>query len=211
MDQKVKERVVGAAVLAVAAVVVVPMILSGPLHRDDATSAPPIPQETRPEAGDEGFSSRIVPLGDRAVTVAGSKAAGTAPAAPAAVPSPPSDPVPETAPSSAPSARPERTSPAREAPKSTPKAAPPPSASAPRSGWVVQLGSFANPRNAYALRDRLKAKGHAAFAVSSGTGTAAVTRVYVGPEPERDLAQAHVGKLLEETRLKGIVVRYPGT
>ena len=76
---------------------------------------------------------------------------------------------------------------------------------------MVQLGSFANPRNAHALRDRLKAKGYAAFAVSSGAGKDAVTRVYVGPEPERARAEGHVARLLRETRLKGIVVRNPGS
>lgn len=76
---------------------------------------------------------------------------------------------------------------------------------------MVQLGSFANPRNAYALRDRLKRKGYAALAVSSGTGKDAVTRVYVGPEADRARAEAHVARLLEETRLKGIVVRNPGS
>jgi DedD protein len=76
---------------------------------------------------------------------------------------------------------------------------------------VVQLGSFSNSRNAAALRDKLRAKGYSAFVESSGSGTAAVTRVFVGPEAKRESAERAVGRLFEETRLKGIVVRHPGS
>ena len=97
-----------------------------------------------------------------------------------------------------------------EAVRPQPTPTPPKAPVARREGWVVQLGSFANSRNAYALRDRLRSSGHDAFAVSSGTGREAVTRVYVGPEPDRESAERHLGKLFDETRLKGIVVRYAG-
>jgi len=205
MDQQLKERVVGAAVLVAVAVLFIPMILSGPPQRDDMGAERTVRQETRPEASDEGFSSRIVPLGDaaRTMTGGGPKAESATPAvaepAPAAPPaSPPSKP---TAPATT-----ARVDPA-EQPRKQAKPAPGPAPK--RSGWVVQLGSFSNPRNAYALRDRLKSEGYATFAVTSRTGTEAVTRVYVGPEPARARAEGHVAKLLEKTRLKGIVVRYP--
>ena len=146
-----------------------------------------------------------MPLGDAARAGADGQAESK-PATPAVA-----EPVPDEAPAAPPVEA--------SAPAPTVRAQPPPPPRKParsasgspsgRSGWVVQLGSFSNPRNAYALRDRLKAKGYGAFAVTSKTGTEAVTRVYVGPEPERAGAQRHVGKLLEETRLKGIVVRYP--
>ena len=74
---------------------------------------------------------------------------------------------------------------------------------------MVQLGSFANAANARALRDRLRKRGHAAFVESVTHQGTKVTRVFVGPEPERERAEKHVGTLLAETRLKGIVVRYP--
>jgi DedD protein len=204
MEEKAKERVVGAAVLMAAAVIFIPMILSGPA--DDAgeeapESAPASEDESRKT--DAGFSSRIVPLGGRAD--AGAAAAETSPP-PVKSPSPPAKKP----------ASPARV--AKPAPKPVAKTAPkprkPPARASPKpaagKGWVVQLGSFANPRNAHALRDRLKGKGYSAFAVSSGKGKEAVTRVYVGPEADRSKAEGHVERLLKETRLKGIVVRRPG-
>lgn len=208
MEQKARERVVGAAVLMAVAVIFIPMVLSGPAEdgSDDARETAPESPQSESRSTGSGFSSRIVPLGEAAD--AGRAALEDAPpsdpptlaptpepAPSASVPKPVPDPV-VRAPSEPPS-RPQET-PARSAPKP-----------AAGEGWVVQLGSFSNPRNAHALRDRLKSKGYAAFAVSSGTGKDAVTRVYVGPEADRSKAESHVARLLDETRLKGIVVRQP--
>ena len=203
MEQKVKERVVGAAVLMAVAVIFIPMVLSGPAddvpsRGDDAAarSAPHAPRESR-----SGFSSRIVPLGESGGDAGEARSSAPVPETPLAAPAPVS---------------PSQTRPAASKPRavteSQPRKPAPPRAEEPPgggAGWVVQLGSFANLRNAHALRDRLKAKGYSAFAVSSGTGKDAVTRVYVGPEATRDRAESHVSRLLTETRLKGIVVRNP--
>ena len=74
---------------------------------------------------------------------------------------------------------------------------------------MVQLGSFSNERNAQALRDRLGARGYDAFVQSTSSGGGRVTRVFVGPQPSREAAERMVARLLEQTRLKGIVVRNP--
>jgi DedD protein len=215
MDQQLKERLVGAVVLMVAAVVFIPMILSGP---PEPAPAPPR-QAAAPARTPADFSSRIVPL----------TASETQPPRAAAAPSPAAEPARE--PAARPAPAPEPAPPPQAAvPSPAPERVPPPQAAAPspapprtsasdtpaaasreaRAGWVVQLGSFSNARNAYALRDRLKDNGFAAFAESAGAGADAVTRVYVGPEPDRERAEKHVARLLEQTRLKGIVVRYPG-
>ena len=78
------------------------------------------------------------------------------------------------------------------------------------AGWVVQLGSFSNERNALGLRDRLVKKGYPAFVETSTSDGKRVSRVFVGPEKTRDEAKARLPVLLEETRLKGIVTRYDG-
>ena len=70
----------------------------------------------------------------------------------------------------------------------------------------MQLGSFSKAENAEGLRDRLIAKGYAAYVESSG----AITRVYVGPQPDRAQAEKLLKKLLAETKLKGIVVEHSG-
>lgn len=205
MDQQLKERLVGTVVLMVAAVVFIPMILSGPREPEPApaqTAAEP----ARPQAD---FSSRIVPLTPSEVL----SPRTTAPA-PAAEPAgesesrPESKPEPEPAPPAV--VAPPAPTPAPSPPRATDRDTRAEAGAAARSGWVVQLGSFSNARNAHALRDRLLENGFAAFAESSGSGADAVTRVYVGPEPDRERAERHVPRLLEQTRLKGIVVRYPG-
>lgn len=76
--------------------------------------------------------------------------------------------------------------------------------------WVVQIGSFSDKQNAIALRDRLRESGYAAFLEPANVSTRSMTRVYVGPEPERDDAVASRQKLQHETKLKGIVRPYLG-
>jgi len=75
-----------------------------------------------------------------------------------------------------------------------------------KSGFAVQVGSFAKASNATGLRNKLVAKGYTAFVKSSGS----VTRVYVGPQSSRAKAEKVLKKLLAEFRLKGIVVRLSG-
>jgi DedD protein len=209
MDQQLKERLVGAVVLMVVAVVFIPMILSGPREPEPAPA--PARQAATPARTPADFSSRIVPLTPSA----------TPPPRAAAAPSPAAEAGPEPAVRPAPEPEPEPAPPTQiAAPSPAPAPSPPPHTTASvapaaaareaRAGWVVQLGSFSNARNAYALRDRLKNNGFAAFAESAGAGADEVTRVYVGPEPDRERAEKHVARLLEQTRLKGIVVRYPG-
>lgn len=48
--------------------------------------------------------------------------------------------------------------------------------------WVLQLGAFAEVKNAHALRDRLRNKGFKAYTEASG----GYTRVLVGPEVRRE-------------------------
>ena len=76
--------------------------------------------------------------------------------------------------------------------------------------WVVQIGSFSDKQNAIALRDRLRESGYAVFLEPTTVSTRPMTRVYVGPEPERDDAVASRQKLQHETKLKGIVRSYLG-
>ena len=70
----------------------------------------------------------------------------------------------------------------------------------------MQLGSFSKAANARGLRDKLAARGYAAFVKSAGT----VTRVYVGPQPSRAAAEKMLKKLRSDMKLEGIVVTLPG-
>ena len=78
------------------------------------------------------------------------------------------------------------------------------------SGWTVQLGSFRKSENALALRKRLQAKGYPAFVKSGSSAQGEVSRVFVGPVPDREQAKSSAAKLRREMALEGIVVRYPG-
>ncbi|HEY5700876.1 MAG TPA: SPOR domain-containing protein [Gammaproteobacteria bacterium] len=199
MDEQLKQRLVGAAVLVLLAVIFIPMILDQPPEPAPRLKATPVPAKS-----DESFSSRIFPLDApetplvdeqrtrRAVEpmVSASAAAregetsGSANASDAAADEP-------TAASSGGS--------------SSGAGAVGPTA------WAVQLGSFSSSQNAVALRDRLRKKGYTAFVEKAESRGSEVTRVYVGPALAREQADEVVKKLYAETKLKGIVVRYPGS
>ncbi len=76
--------------------------------------------------------------------------------------------------------------------------------------WAIQIGSFGNSENAIGLRDRLRERGYTAFVQIAYSNNGAVTRVFVGPELYREEADAIRSRLYSETTLDGLVVRYPG-
>lgn len=179
MDDRLKQRLVGAVVLVVAAVVFVPWILDS--NEEPARIVPaPQPQPRAPvEPPPQDSGARVMPLDDNAPAV--SQAAAPAQSPPAAAAPPPAPKAPPEAPA-----------------KAEAKAKP-----AATSGYAVQLGSFSKAANARGLRDRLVAKGYTAFVRSEGS----VTRVYVGPQKSRAEADAMKKKLLEKAELKGFVVK----
>ena len=179
MDRRVKERLVGAAILAALIVSIVPELLPGPAPTaslrpaiapepgrnvtvDLSTSKPPEPEP----ATDAAASSA------RAPEMRGSTAAsaGTMQVAPAAA------------------AHLETAAPA---PTSTAPAAKP-AASGP---WAVQLGSFASRTNADKLVRQLKGQGFAVYLVPGGSGFALRYRVRVGPMADRGAAAQVAAKL----------------
>lgn len=186
MDERLKRRVVGAAVLVVGAVVFVPMVL------DQGSEAPPQPSRTIPATSPLPPPAPPLPPQDPDVRVVPLEPSATAPAEPpkpAKIAKP--APVPEKAP-------------AKAVPK--PAASTPAVKSASKSSFVVQLGSFSKTSNALGLRDKLKAKGYKAFVKTSGS----ITRVYVGPQKNRAEAEKALKKLLADTKMKGIVVSFSG-
>jgi len=77
------------------------------------------------------------------------------------------------------------------------------------SSWVVQLASFSESTRAVALRDKLAGQGYVVFIQSAGGDEGTFSRVLVGPELDKARATALQQALLEHTGLKGRVVRYP--
>lgn len=177
-----RQRLVGAAVLAAVLILVIPLLLDDSERRERGISGSNIPP--RP-AGE--FGSSVVPLDTRmpAPAVDASEVELVPADAPVVTEAPP--PVPPGGDEAV-------------------------DAADPRLGvsaWVVQLGSFAAAENAAALEKRVKDAGYSAFVEQLSTGEGQVFRVRVGPELLRADAQAIRDRLESEINLKGIVVRYP--
>lgn len=74
--------------------------------------------------------------------------------------------------------------------------------------WSLQLGAFANEKNAKALLAKLQKAGYPAYAQSQNGQAGKILRVYVGPEVERNKLQAEASKLEQQMQLKGSIVPY---
>lgn len=82
------------------------------------------------------------------------------------------------------------------------------SSSAMAAGWMVQLGSFSNTKNAKALVKTLRAKGFSAHAVMAKNAQGkAIMRVFVGPEAVRAKALKVQKRLQNEQNIAGIVIK----
>ena len=191
MDRQLLERMVGAAVLIVALVVIAPAILDGPGDRETGSATAPLP---------DGNVRTVTIRPDRPAAeppVARQSAPPSVPAAPA--------PANETAPKSSPkppaqSAEPKvakSETPPAEKPRAKPKPAPrtQPGAQPARSGWAVQLGSFANRDNAKRLAGEVSAKGYDTYLLPLEKGGRTLYRVRVGPKSSREAAEKLAGEL----------------
>ncbi len=212
MDRRVKERLIGASILVVLIVLVVPELLSGPksavpsaapaaifpasapeptrnVTLDLATSKAPANSEVEPGEAAKG--------GEAAPTPAPSTDGSSSPAAPTSIA--PASATPATAaPTSTASAS---AAPASVAPATAPAATATPVETAARppistrAAWAVQLGSFASRTNADNLSRQLKAQGFSVYVLSGGSGASVRYRVRVGPLADRDAAERTAAKL----------------
>jgi DedD protein len=72
--------------------------------------------------------------------------------------------------------------------------------------WVLQLASFKENRNANNLRDKLRKKGYKAYSEKRG----GLTRVFVGPDLNKENVDRWKKTLNKELKLSGLVRRsYP--
>ncbi len=185
-DGGLKQRLVGAVVLVILGVIVIPMLLGREGHS-------PLTKSNIPPPPASEFSSKIIPLED--IPPAGSLNPVPAELAPIAEPAPPA-PVPPAI----------QKAPAQALPMPGSVDRKP---AADTAGWVVRLGSFANEQNAHALRDQLRRKGYKPLVEKITTNGATLLRVSVGPETDRTRAEAVRDRLLKELKIKGSVVQYP--
>ena len=238
MDRRVKERLVGASILVVLIVLIVPELLSGPpgpapapvgarlpvsapepvrnVTVDLATSKAPEPPEAEaaassaqpPEPGSGEAASAAEGADARAGTGTGANAG---PPANATLPS-------DT--QHSPDVRPSTTGPSTAPPRpeslETEAPAPiSPSAKPAMAGkaWAVQLGSFASRANADKLVRQLKgqgkAQGFSVYVVSGGSGPSLRYRVRIGPMADRGTAAQAVAKLKSAGQVASLVPPAP--
>jgi DedD protein len=199
MERALKERIIGAVVLVVFVVLVVPIFLDGPPDNGEVVT------ERVLLPGQDGAKTQTVVLDrDRTepvpVASSGDEAAQPAAAEP--------DPEPEAeSPVVAkqdPVRRPEKVSPQPEAEKPAEK----PATASTTGMWAVQLGSFSNKDNAEKLAADLRKQGYAAFLSQLETGSGTLHRVRIGPQKDRESAEAMAARLLK-VDIKGQVVPHP--
>ena len=188
MDRALQERVIGAIVLVVVAVLIVPVFLDGPPNDSEIISE----VVTLPGQNDQERTTQIVTLNlDR------------------------TEPVPSSAPVSLPEKKPE---PAKSSPPAAKKevvAAPvtvaeeaPPATESATGMWAVQLGSFSNQENAERLAADLRKQGYLAFLSKLQTSSGALHRVRIGPQKDREGAESVAGQLGKSGH-SGQVVPHP--
>lgn len=208
MDRRLKERLVGATLLVVLIILVVPELLSGPKRPaglaatsggadsmrnvrvdlatrraapadDQSASAPPNPGAASAASPPPGADSGNAQAPDARADAAGRPTIATLRA------QQPADAALEKA-SSDPTIQP-----------SAPNSAPVHEAAAVGSkhGWAVQIGSFASRANAEKEMHHLKALNESAYLLASGTGRTLRYKVRVGPFAERSSAEKAIANL----------------
>lgn len=205
MDNSVKQRLLGAAVLIALAIIFVPMLLTGPgPNRASETAnlqAPPTPDRRFQERtlsldvpSPDSTSGQPTTATDNPVEAPDPNRIATVDTATA----PPSEqtqvidepavstmlPAATTAPSTAPSSTPSLPTPA------TASSADDLPGTAANGSYFVHLGDYGAKRNAVDLTATLKKSGYAAFTEASTFGGKPTLRVRVGPFADRAAAEA---------------------
>jgi DedD protein len=184
MERALKERIIGAIVLVIFVVLVVPIFLDGPPGDGEIVSA----RVLLPGQKDQDTKTVVLERGrSEPIPVANSTRDGSG--------------KPEDVP-----AEPQVTQPA---PEPVPPQTKPLESTASTTGmWAVQLGSFSNKENAEKLAADLRKQGYAAFLSQLQTSTGQLHRVRIGPQKDRASAEAMAARLLKVNH-KGQVVPHP--
>ena len=162
MDTKLKQRLIGGAVLIALAVIFLPMLVHGPAPDSGVGDV-----STRvPDAPAGKFETRELPLGPAA-----GQAALPAPAASAPAPAEPSTAL-------------------AEAPGKAATVHAPADPDVAAGQWAVSFGAYASARDADAVLSRLRQAGLEGFREEAELNGRQAWRVRVGPYPDRALAEA---------------------
>jgi DedD protein len=202
MERALKERIIGAIVLVIFVVLVVPIFLDGPPSDGEIVS------ERVLLPGQEDQDTKTVVL-DRERSEPNPAASNPQTAR---TTKPVTLPAPEA---KKPDARPVVDEPAESASaRVEPQSDPPSQQTAPEPAvsstgmWAVQLGSFSSKDNAEKMAADLRKQGYGAFLSQLQTSAGPMHRVRIGPQKDRAGAEAMAARLLKVNH-KGQVVPHP--
>jgi len=204
MERALKERIIGAIVIVALVVLVVPVFLDGPPDNGEMFS------ERVPLPGQSDQQTQTVVL-DRDRKDPVPTQTSPEPAAEAQDQEPTIQQVAEQKVSepASPTKEPEANNPSSATTQSTPKSSPPVPITTSATGmWAVQLGSFSNQANAERLAADLRKQGFAAFLSQLSTGSGQLHRVRIGPQKDREAAEAMAARL-QKAGHKGKVLPHP--
>lgn len=74
--------------------------------------------------------------------------------------------------------------------------------------WVVQVGSFTTKEAANKLRDDLQADGQKAYVRTTASGSGSISRVYIGPKLDKNQALALKEQMDKRLKVKSMVMRF---
>ena len=77
--------------------------------------------------------------------------------------------------------------------------------------YILQLGSFKHKENVTTLRDKLKQAGYETYTKPVKTKSGVLSKVYIGPESDKDKLEKAQIKLKELTGLAGKITRFEPT
>jgi DedD protein len=199
MEQGLKERLVGAAVLVAIAVWLVPWVLDGPesgietqansLQLPSAEEPMPMRTQTLRLGGDPEPAAEVA-----LAPPVEAKAPAAEPVTPVAEPPAPTAAADEAVEEPEPAVVAAAPAPARAAPAAAAPAPPKPEPTA-AGDWTVQLGSFGEEANARRLAQRAGTFGYKAEVSSYRSGGRTLYRVRVGPQATRAAADAAASAL----------------
>ena len=209
MQRRLKERLIGAAVLVMIAVIFIPMLLDNSTQKESEITATNIPRRT-----DNQFSSRIKPVAEPIVPVPMEKvpADEAAPIVPAEQGTGiPRKVEPEVVTGLPPKRESPKVSGQNEVAKEPGQQArpDPPAGNGGLIAWVVQIGSFSSEENARSLNDRARSLGFTSFVEPIAQDTVTSYRVRVGPELLRSDADVLAARLKDSLQVEGIIMQYP--
>ena len=198
MERALKERIIGAIVLVIFVVLIVPIFLDGPPEDGEIVSE----RVLLPGQKDQDTKTVVLERG-RSEPLPAAKSAENDSGKPEDVPAEPQ--VTQTTPEPVPQ---QETVREEQAPVSQPQTEAAKPAASTTGMWAVQLGSFSNKENAEKLAADLRKQGYAAFLSQLQTSSGQLHRVRIGPQKDRASAEAMAARLLKVNH-KGQVVPHP--